>query len=182
MEAVVRGDAAFLARDFASAAGAYQEAIKFEPQKPLGHLRMAALHLIQGELDQASVVLATAERFAGGDALANVQTLALKAMLQERRGALSDATLAWSAYALLGRAGGPALGDALLQQAVVTTAAQRKTAITQATERQAAYAKVRERIEKGLAEAEPSATSPMTPTPTTSTPTTPAPTTAGSPK
>src|SRR5688572_8605615 len=89
MEAVVRGDAAFLARDFVAAASAYQEAIKAAPQKAVGHLRMAALHLAQGELDQASVVLAAAERFTGGDATLTVQTLALKAMVQEARAALS---------------------------------------------------------------------------------------------
>jgi len=151
----VRGDAALLARDFSAATLAYQEAIKQEPQKALGHLRLASLLLVQGDLDQASVVLDTAERFTGGEARLTVQVLALKAMLAERRGALEDANLAYSAYALLGRAGAPALGDALLQQAVVTTAADRKAVIAATIERRAAAAKVRERIEKGLAEAEP---------------------------
>jgi len=156
MEAIVRGDAAVLARDFVAAAIAYQEAIKSAPQKALGHLRMASLHLSLGQLDEAAEVLATAERFSGGDATLTVQILALKAMLLERRGAWSEATLAWSAYAMLGRAGGAAGGDALTQQAIVDTCADRKTVIAKVTERQAAYAKVRERIDKGLAETEPS--------------------------
>jgi tetratricopeptide (TPR) repeat protein len=159
MEAIAVGDAALLAGDFSAAAVQYQQAITLEPRKALGHLRMAALHLSLGELDQATLVLETAERFNGGDARITVQTLALKAMLAERKGALADANLAWSAYALLGRAGGPALGDALTQQAVATTCAERKTAVAAALERQAASAKVRERIEKNLAEAEPSGTS-----------------------
>lgn len=158
MEAIAAGDAALLARDFPAAALQYQQAITLEPRKALGHLRMAALHLSLGELDQATVVLETAERFTGGDARLTVQTLALKAMLAERKGALADANLAWSAYALLGRAGGPALGDALMQQAVAATCAGRKSAVATALERQAASAKVRDRIEKGLAEAEPSGT------------------------
>jgi hypothetical protein len=156
MEAVLRGDAAVLARDFAAAAGAYQEAIKAAPQKALGHLRMASLHLSLGQLDEATEVLAAAKRFTGGDAALTVQVLALEAMLLERRAVWADATLAWSAYAMLGRAGGAAGGDALTQQAIVTTCADRKTVIAKVTEREVAYAKVRERIEKGLAEAEPS--------------------------
>jgi hypothetical protein len=160
MEAIAAGDEALLARDFPAAAVQYQQAITLEPRKALGHLRMAALHLSLGELDQATVVLETAETLTGGDAWLTVQTLALKAMLAERKGALADANLAWSAYALLGRAGGPALGDALMQQAVAATCAERKSAVAVALERQAASAKVRERIEKGLAEAEPSGTPP----------------------
>ena len=154
-----------LARDFPGAATAYQEAIKAEPQKALGHLRMVSMHLLQGDLDQASLVLATAERFSSGDVRSTIQVLALKAMLLERRAVYSEATLAWSAYAMLGRAGGPALADALIQQAILTTCADRKTVIAAVAERQAAYAKVRERIEKGLAEAEPSSV-PTVPAPT----------------
>ncbi len=72
-----------------------------------------------GELDQATVVLETAERFTGGDARLTVQTLGAEGDAgRTKSGALADANLAWSAYALLGRAGGPALGDALMQQAV----------------------------------------------------------------
>jgi tetratricopeptide (TPR) repeat protein len=156
MEAIVRGDAALLARDFPTATAAYQEAIKAAPQRALGHLRMASLHLSLGQLDEATEVLAAAERFTGGDATLTVQTLALKAMLLERRAAWSDATLAFSAYAMLGRAGSAAGAEGLVREAIVTTCADRKTVIARVTERQAAYAKVRERIEKDLAEAQPS--------------------------
>lgn len=156
MEAIVRGDAALLARDSVAATAAYQEAIKAAPQRALGHLRLASLHLSLGNLDEAGEVLAAAERFTAGDATLTVQALALKAMLLERRAAWADATLAFSAYAMLGRAGTAAGGDALTQEAIVTTCADRKTVIAKVTERQTAYAKVRERIEKDLAEAQPS--------------------------
>jgi tetratricopeptide (TPR) repeat protein len=155
-EAIARGDAALLARDLPGAAAAYQDAIKIEPKKAIGHLRMGSLHLLAGELDQATVVLQTAERFTAGDARLTIQLLALRAMLLERRAVWEEAGLAWSAYAMLGRAGGPALGDGLLQQAVMTTCAERKTVVAAVPEREAAYAKVRERIEKDLAKAEPS--------------------------
>jgi tetratricopeptide (TPR) repeat protein len=155
-EAIARGDAALLARDFPAATAAYQEAIKADPKKAIGHLRMASLHLVSGELDQATVVLETAERFTAGDARLTIQVLALKAMLLERRAAWEDAGLAWSAYAMLGRAGGAAVADSLLQDAIMTTCAERKTKVAAVPEREAAYAKVRQRIEKGLAEAEPS--------------------------
>src|SRR5437868_12331084 len=53
MELILKGDHAYVARDFDGAIAAYREAIKTEPEKALAHYRVGAAQLAKGDQKEA---------------------------------------------------------------------------------------------------------------------------------
>ncbi len=95
---VRQGDSAYLARDFGAAAALYQDAIKREPQNPLGHYRLGQAESARGQLDAAAEGYAAALRFSGSDPKLRAKALFVIADLNERRQALDSAAQGWTAY------------------------------------------------------------------------------------
>ncbi len=102
-ETLKLGDNAYLARDYDGALARYQEAIKQSPNDPVGHLRLAEVHLKKGEFAEAEQSLAAVERFAGKNATIKAKALFLKAEIQERQKAHKPAVDAWKAYQQFGQ-------------------------------------------------------------------------------
>jgi tetratricopeptide (TPR) repeat protein len=102
-ETLKLGDSAYLARDFDTAGARYREAIKQSPNNPIGHLRLAEVHMKKGELAEAEQALNAVERFAGKDQTAKAKALFLKAELQERQKAYKPAVAAWTTYQQFGQ-------------------------------------------------------------------------------
>jgi tetratricopeptide (TPR) repeat protein len=102
MELIVKGDRAFLARDFDLASATYREAIQIDPQNPLGQLRMGWVQLRKGDAKEAEAAFVTGLRFADKDAAIKAKLLFALAELEERQGKSDDAALHWKAYAKVG--------------------------------------------------------------------------------
>lgn len=146
-ETVKQGDNAYIARDYDTAATRYREAIKADPNNPLGHLRLAEVHMKKGELAEAEQALSAVERFAGKDQTLKAKALFLKAEIQERQKAHKPAVAAWQAYQQFGQQQ-PA---AKVHQ---KTPPERIKRIQAAEALAKDYAAVKERIAQRLKEAE----------------------------
>lgn len=98
MEAIVKGQKAYIARDFPGATAAFQEAIKADTEKLLGFLRLGEAQLAEGHLDEANAAWKTAlEKKGTSDDKAKV--LFQIADLRERQHKWQEAKDAWTAYA-----------------------------------------------------------------------------------
>jgi tetratricopeptide (TPR) repeat protein len=98
-EAVNRGNAAYLARDFDTAISEFREAITKEPQNALGHYRMAEAQLAKGNLTEAEASLTSALRFAGSTPQLKAKIVFVMADLKERAKAYDEAIAKWGEYA-----------------------------------------------------------------------------------
>jgi tetratricopeptide (TPR) repeat protein len=98
-EAVRRGDEAALARDYAKAEAAYQEALGIEPKNALAHFRKGQILVRAGKLTDAETVYQDAMRLAGSDKTLHAAALFVLADLKERQGQRDAAITAWKAYA-----------------------------------------------------------------------------------
>jgi tetratricopeptide (TPR) repeat protein len=146
-EAVKKGDDALSARDVEGAKAAYQDAIKAQPQNPMGHYRMGEAELTKGNLKEAEESWQTALRFAGENAAVRAKVLFVLADVKERKRTLEEATNAWTAYESHAKSAG----------AVKTypgTPTDRKKRIEDWKKLEADYAPVKERIKQRLEEAE----------------------------
>lgn len=146
-EAVVKGDKAYIVRDFDGALSAYREALSHEPQNPMGHYRMGEAHLAKGEMDEAQAAWETASRFAGKNATLKGKILFVLADLQERKRSYNDATNGWNGYE----------GHAKAQPSAKmypATPADRKKRIAEWRKLEEDYGAVKERIKKRLEEAD----------------------------
>jgi tetratricopeptide (TPR) repeat protein len=99
-EALLRGDAAYLARDFASAEREYKAAVESSPQEAPGHLRLAAVAAEQARLEEALQFAEAAARFAGPDAKLRSDALRMSAMMIEAGGSIERAIAAWKLFAI----------------------------------------------------------------------------------
>jgi hypothetical protein len=99
MELIIKGDRAYLARDFDLASATYREAIQLEPQNPVGHLRMGSTQLTKGDPKEAEAAFVTGLRFAGADGALKAKLLFALAELQERQGKSDEAVARWKEYA-----------------------------------------------------------------------------------
>jgi tetratricopeptide (TPR) repeat protein len=98
MEAVAKGELAFVARDFPGAVTAFQDAIKIDGQKMLGFYRLGEAQLAAGKPEEAEAVWNTALSKDGPpDLKAKVQFVL--ADLRERQRKLDVAKEAWGTYA-----------------------------------------------------------------------------------
>ena len=146
-EALVKGDKSYVARDFDGAIAAYQEAIKIEPQNPLGHYRLGEAHLAKGNQKEADEAWATGVRFAGENHKLRAKLLFVIADLRERQKSLEDGTQRWTQYEQFVTAQPESKG-------FPATAVERKKRITEWGQISADSAEVKKRIDARLKEAE----------------------------
>jgi len=145
-EAIKRGDDALSARDMDGAALAYQDAIKSQPQNPMGHYRLGELLLRKGDLKGAEDSWQSALRF-GGDPAMKAKVLFVLADLRERQRSLEEATNGWNAYEAHAKSAGAV-------KTYPDVPPERKTRIEAWKKMETDYGEVRERIKQRLAEAE----------------------------
>jgi tetratricopeptide (TPR) repeat protein len=146
MELVVKGEAAFVARDIPGAISAFQEAIKSEPDKMLAFYRLGEAELESGKLDDADKTWEAALSKRGPDDL-KAKVLFVIAGLRERQQKWAAAKDAWNAYSAFLQ-GNPKV------HGYPATAADRIKMIDRRVQLEAEYGKVKERIAKRLAEKE----------------------------
>jgi len=144
-EAILRGDAAYLARNFSGAEQEYRAAIQLSPQDARGHLRLAAAAFALARPDDALASADAALRFAGPDAKLRSDALRFMALVVEQTGALDRAIEAWNRFAV---------GDAKVPRKVAPPVDISSQHIARLEARQAALVegnRVRERIARELA-------------------------------
>jgi predicted Zn-dependent protease len=146
MELIVKGDAAFVAHDVHGAITAFQDAIKSDPSKMLGFYRLAEVEVDQGKLDDASGSLEAALSKKGDDDL-KAKVLFRIADLRERQGKWQAGKDAWAAYAAF-LAGNPKA------KGFPGTAQERIKQADRRMKDEVEYGKVKERIQKRIAEKE----------------------------
>jgi tetratricopeptide (TPR) repeat protein len=145
-EAINKGDAAYVARDFAGAIAAYQEAITKAPQNPLAHYRKGQALVGKGDLEEAIKSYTDALRFAQGSSALRAKIMFVIADVRERQKALEDANDNWAKYDAF-VAGDPT------SKGYSATAKERQKRIADVRRINAEGAEVRARIEKRQAEA-----------------------------
>jgi tetratricopeptide (TPR) repeat protein len=141
MELVNKGNAAYVARDFATAATTYQEAIQKEPNRALGHYLLGEAYLAAGKMEEANSAWDTALRYVSKDAVMKAKVLFVIADLRERQQRYDDAANAWKEYASFVTENQNAKGYA-------GTPAERQRAIEKRKDLAEKYSKVKERIEQ----------------------------------
>jgi tetratricopeptide (TPR) repeat protein len=146
-ESIKKGDDSLSARDIEGAKTAYQEAIRLEPQNPMGHYRMGEAELTKGNVKEAEALWQTALRFCGENAAMRAKVLFVLADVKERQRALDEATNGWTAYETHAK-------SAPTAKTYPGTPPDRKKRITDWKKLEADYGPVKERIKKRLEEAE----------------------------
>ncbi len=97
-ELIVKGDRAYVARDFDGAVTAYREAIKSEPEKALGHYRVGAAQLAKGDQKEAEAAFVNGLRFVGKDGTLKGKLVFALADLRERQKNNDEAIGRWKEY------------------------------------------------------------------------------------
>lgn len=140
MEHVVRGQNAFVARDFPGAVTAFQDAIKTDPQNMLGFYLLGEAQLEAGKPEEADAAWTSGLSKKGTDDL-NSKLLFVIADLRERQKNWTAAKDAWAAYSafLKGHEG---------VKGFPATAEDRIKRIDQRLKDEKDYAAVKERIKK----------------------------------
>lgn len=140
MEHVVRGQNAFIARDFPGAVTAFQDAIKSDPQNMLGFYLFGEAQLEAGKPEEADAAWTAGLSKKGTDDL-NAKLLFVLADLRERQKNWQAAKDAWTAYSafLKGHEG---------VKGFAATAEDRVKRIDQRLKDEKDYAAVKERIKK----------------------------------
>jgi tetratricopeptide (TPR) repeat protein len=146
-ESIKKGDDAIAARDIDGAKAAYQEAIRSEPQNPMGHYRMGEANLAKGDLKEAETVWESALRFSGENAALKAKILFVLADLKERQRSLPEATQGWNAYEAHAK-------SAPNVKTYPDTPTDRKQRIETWAKLETDYGAVKERIRQRLEEAE----------------------------
>jgi tetratricopeptide (TPR) repeat protein len=98
LELIVKGDHAYVARDFEGAIAAYREAIKAEPEKALGHYRVGAAQLARGDQKEAEAAFVDGLRFVGKDGTLKAKLIFALADLRERQKNNDEAIGRWKEY------------------------------------------------------------------------------------
>jgi tetratricopeptide (TPR) repeat protein len=146
-EQIKKGDDALSARDVEGAKAAYQEAIRSEPQHPMGHYRLGEVELRKGNLKEAEASWQSALRFAAENLAMKGKALFVLADVKERQRSLEEATNGWNGYEAHTKAAGTV-------KTYPETPADRKKRIDTWKKMETDYAAVKERIKQRLAEAE----------------------------
>lgn len=97
MEAIAKGEAAYVARDLPGAITSFQDAIKLDTEKMLGFFRLGEAQLESNKPDEADSTWATALGKKGTDDL-NAKLLFVIADLRERQHKWQATKDAWAAY------------------------------------------------------------------------------------
>jgi tetratricopeptide (TPR) repeat protein len=98
MEVINKGEASFVARDFAGAVAQFQEAIKIDGQKMLAFYRMGEAQLAAGKPEEADAIW-TAGLSKEGTGTQKAKLLFCLADLKERQKKYDAAKEAWGRYA-----------------------------------------------------------------------------------
>jgi tetratricopeptide (TPR) repeat protein len=98
LELIVKGDHAYVARDFDGAIAAYREAIKAEPEKALGHYRVGAAQLAKGDQKEAEAAFVNGLRFVAKDGTLKAKLIFALADLRERQKNNDEAIGRWKEY------------------------------------------------------------------------------------
>lgn len=146
-ELIVKGDRAYVARDFDGAIAAYREAIQKDPQNALGHYRVGAAQLAKGDQKEAEAAWVAGLRFVSGDGSLKARLLFALADLRERQKNNDEAIARWKDYS----ANAEAEKEAVTYPATATERALRNEAWKKLA---AESAEVKERIAKRLKEAD----------------------------
>lgn len=146
MELIVKGQAAFVARDIPGATTAFQEAIKSDATMMLGFYQLGQAEIEAGKLDDAEKTYESGLSKKGPDDLKAKLMFGL-ADLHERQGKWQAAKDAWAAYAAFLQGNPKVKGFA-------ATATERMKQADRRMRDEVEYGKVKERIAKRLAEKE----------------------------
>lgn len=149
-EALLKGDKAYVARDFDGAIAAYQEAIKLEPQNAMGHYRMGEAQLAKGNPSEAEQSWVAGLRFVGDNHKLRAKLLFVIADLRERQKSLDDAVERWNEYEKF-------VGAEPESKGFAQTPPERKKRVDEWKKLSADSAEVKKRIDARLKEAEESA-------------------------
>lgn len=147
MEAILKGDRAYVARDFEGAIAAYRDAIQLEPQNALGHYRFGGAELAKGDQRAAEAAFVNGLRFTAKDGTLKAKLIFALADLRERQKNNDEAIARWKDYSK----------NVEEQREAITypaTASERITRNEGWKQLQADSAAVKERIDKRLKEAE----------------------------
>ena len=98
LELIVKGDHAYVARDFDGAIAAYREAIKAEPEKALAQYRVGAAQLAKGDQKEAEAAFVNGLRFVGKDGTLRGKLIFALADLRERQKNNDEAIGRWKEY------------------------------------------------------------------------------------
>lgn len=98
MEQIAKGDRAYVARDFDGAIQSYREAIKMDPEKALGHSRVASAQFAKGDQKEAEAALVNGLRFVGKDGTLKAKLIFALADLRERQKNNDEAIGRWKEY------------------------------------------------------------------------------------
>lgn len=146
MEAVNKGEAAYVARDFPAAVVGFQDAIKIDGQQMLAFYRLGEAQLAAGKPEEAEAIWSSALTKAGPDEL-KAKVLFVLADLRERQKKMPEAKDAWGQYAAFLKEKADAKGYA-------ATPEERQKVIDRRAKDEKDYAAVKERIAKRQAERE----------------------------
>jgi tetratricopeptide (TPR) repeat protein len=146
-DAVSKGDASYIARDFEAAIKAYREALEKEPNNAMGHYRLGETMLAKGDFNEAEQSWQTGLRFCGKDEKLRAKLLFVLADLRERQRNWDEADVRWKQYAQHVQTVPEAKG-------YPATAVERQKRIAEWKQINADSAVVRERIDKRIKETE----------------------------
>jgi tetratricopeptide (TPR) repeat protein len=144
---IVKGDRAYVARDFDGAIAAYREAIQKEPQNALGHYRVGSAQLAKGDQKEAEAAWVAGLRFVSKNGSLKARLIFALADLRERQKNTDEAITRWKEYSV----------NAETEKEAVTypaTATERVSRNEAWKKNAAESAEVKERIGKRLKEAE----------------------------
>jgi tetratricopeptide (TPR) repeat protein len=142
---VMKGHAAYVARDFQGAIAAYKDAIKDDANDPYAHYFLGEAQLAAGNVAEADASFAAGLRVVAAKDDIHAKLLFVVADLRERQGKWPDAKKAWEEYAQFLSAHPNAKGYA-------ATAAERNKVIDTHVDLETKYAAVKQRIEQRLKE------------------------------
>jgi tetratricopeptide (TPR) repeat protein len=142
---VMKGHAAYVARDFQGAIAAYKDAIKDDASDPFAHYFLGEAQLAAGNVAEADASFAQGLRVVGAKDDLHAKLLFVVADLRERQGKWPDAKRAWEEYAQFLSSHPNARGYA-------ATATERNKVIDNHVDLETKYAAVKQRIDQRLKE------------------------------
>lgn len=145
-DAVKKGERAYVARDFGSAAAAFKEATGLDPSNALAFYRLGEAELALENLDGAEAAWKSAQSKSADPSLA-AKVLFVIADLRERQQKWQEAKDAWVAYTAFLQKNPKAVG-------YLATAEDRQKKIDRRVQMEKDYGAVKKRIEDRIKEVE----------------------------
>jgi tetratricopeptide (TPR) repeat protein len=142
---IMKGHAAYGARDFQGAIAAYKDAIKDDPADPFAHYFLGEAQLAAGNIAEADASFAAGLRVVAAKDDLHAKLLFVIADLRERQGKWAEAKRAWDDYAQFLSAHPNVKGFA-------ATATERNRVIDVRIDLEAKYTPVKQRIEQRIKE------------------------------